>query len=74
MDKGSAAQASRRMRAPSTVAMDLCRFGNMAAASGSPEIMEKLDLVAIEWLVVRGLEVEIRQDHSGHAVKMERTA
>lgn len=74
MDKGAPTRSSRKMRTPTAVAMDLMRFANMAAASGAKDIMEKVDLLAIEWLVVRGLEVEIRQDNSGNAVKMEKTA
>jgi len=74
MEKGEPSQGSRKLRSPRAVAMDMCRFGNMAAASGDAGVCEKLDLLAIEWLVVRGLEVEIRQDHSGQSVSVAQTA
>jgi hypothetical protein len=73
-DRANPAGESRRTRKLIDVLRDLWRMSNMAAATGTEEIRERVDFLCIEWLVVRGLEVHIRQDHSGNAVEVAKSA
>ena len=72
MKERKAAQTSRTLRAPRLVAVDIIPAAHACAISDSPEYVDRLDMLCVEWLVTRGLEGEIRQDHSGQAVEVAR--
>ncbi len=67
-------QQAKKRRKPREVATDMHRMANMAAATGRPDFEERLDYLAIEWLVVRGLEVLIEQDDSGVSMQIAKGA